>query len=198
MNKGNKIIAPSLLKHKLRFTVLDPYVNDAVWDLLKLDDLSTNHFVQVCFQISPKVVVSCRILIHRGKEFFINMVNMFIYSLISFFLNRAAARVFFTRNLRSFAAGLMTSCYFLGTFSWQENCTSSTLRVSLGDLLGVGFEVISHSTFLGVCWVVGWEIVVGVSFILLFTNFGVDLPAGKLAYAIIKIHTISSNTCIYK
>ena len=66
-------------------------------------------------QISPKVAVSCRILINRGKEFSMNMVNMFIYSLLSFFLDRAAARVFFTRTLRSFAAGLMTRGSFLAT-----------------------------------------------------------------------------------
>ena len=49
------------------------------------------------------------------------------------------------------SAGLMTGHSLLGTLSRQENCLSSTLRVSRGDLLGVGFEVISHSTFLGVC-----------------------------------------------
>ena len=63
-------------------------------------------------QISAKVAVSCRILINRGKEF---SMNMFIYSLLSFFLDYVVARVFFKRTLRSFVVGLMTNGFFFST-----------------------------------------------------------------------------------
>ena len=104
-------------------------------------------------QISPKVVVSCRILINRGKEFSMNMVNMFIYSLLSFFLDRAAARVFFTRTLRSFAAGMMTRGSFLaisaGLMTLGSFLATSAGMMTLGSFLATSAGLMTGGSLLG-------------------------------------------------
>lgn len=140
-------------------------------------------------QISPNVVVSCPIMIIWGKEFSMNIVNMFMYSLVLFFLAYVAAHLFFTPCLRIFAVDLMTYGSFFGALSsFRKNCISNTLGVNMGDLLGIHFKVTSNSTFLGVYWGASLEIVISAFSILPFNDFGIDLPDGKSSYEIFKIY----------